>query len=53
MIMQYGKTIKDKIQAEVNGEISGTPCNVFDLSAGKDLVLIVKEIQTGDITYPD
>lgn len=53
MILQYGKTIKDKISAEKNGEISGTPCNVFDLSAGKDFVMVVKEIQTGDITYPD
>ena len=53
MIFQYGKTIKDKIQAERNGEISGKPCNVFDLSEGKDFVLVVKEIQTGDETYPD
>ena len=53
MIFQYGKTIKDKILAEKNGEISGVPCNVFDLSAGKDFVLLVKEIQTGDETYPD
>ena len=53
MIFQYGKTIKDKIQTERNGEISGVPCNVFDLSAGKDFVLVVKEIQTGDETYPD
>ncbi len=53
MIFQYGKTIKDKIQAEKNGEISGVPCNVFDLAAGKDFVLVVKEIQTGDETYPD
>jgi hypothetical protein len=53
MIMQYGKTIKDKIMAEKNGEISGVPCNVFDLSAGKDFVMVVKEIQTGDETYPD
>jgi hypothetical protein len=53
MIWQYGKTIKDKISAERNGEISGVQCNVFDLSAGKDFVLVVKEIQTGDETYPD
>lgn len=53
MIFQYGKTIKDKISAERNGEISGVSCNVFDLSAGKDFVLVVKEIQTGDETYPD
>lgn len=53
LIMQYGKTIKDKIQAERNGEISGVSCNVFDLKSGKDFVLVVKEIQTGDETYPD
>ena len=53
MIFQYGKTIKDKILGEKNGEISGVGCNVFDLSAGKDFVLIVKEIQTGDEIYPD
>ncbi len=53
MIFQYGKTIKDKILAEKNGEISGVSCNVFDLTHGKDFVLLVKEIQTGDETYPD
>jgi hypothetical protein len=53
LIFQYGKTIKDKILAEKNGEISGVGCNVFDLSSGKDFVLLVKEIQTGDETYPD
>ena len=52
MIFQYGKTIKDKIAAERTGEVS-SPCNVFDLSAGKDFVLLVNEIQTGDETYPD
>lgn len=53
MILQYGKQIKDKITAEMNGEITGEQCNVFDLTAGKDLTLIVKE--TGDangITFP-
>lgn len=53
LIFQYGKTIKDKILAEKNGEISGISCNVFDLAGGKDFVLIVKEIQTGDEVYPD
>lgn len=53
MIMQYGKTIKDKISAERNGEISGENVNVFSLDSGKDFVLVVKEIQTGDETYPD
>lgn len=53
MIYQYGKTIKDKISAERNGEITGVECNVFSLEKGKDFVLLVKEIQTGDETYPD
>ena len=53
MIYQYGKTIKDKIQQEKNGEISGVPCNVFSLQSGKDFVIIAKEIKTGDDTYPD
>lgn len=53
MIFQYGKTIKDKILAEKNGEISGVSCNIFDLAVGKDFVVLVKEIQTGDETYPD
>ena len=53
MVFQYGKTIKDKINAEKNGEISGVGVNVFDLSNGKDFVLLVKEISTGDDTYPD
>ncbi|HQJ56991.1 MAG TPA: hypothetical protein PLH46_05045 [Caldisericia bacterium] len=52
LIMQYGKTIKDKILSEKNGEVN-SPCNVFDLAKGKDFVLLVKEIQTGDETYPD
>jgi hypothetical protein len=33
MIFQYGKTIKDKILAEKNGEISGVSCNVFEFSS--------------------
>ena len=53
MIFQYGKIIKDKILAEKNGEITGVGCNVFSLDSGKDFVLLVKEIQTGDETYPD
>ena len=42
MIFQYGKTIKDKISAEKNGEISGVGVNVFDLANGKDFVLTTK-----------
>lgn len=53
MIFQYGKTIADKIKTEMNGEITGEKCNVFKVETGKDFVLVVKEIQTGDETYPD
>lgn len=52
MVLQYGKQIKEKIVAEMNGDISGEKCNVFDLSVGKDLTLIVKETG-GDDSYPD
>lgn len=53
LIFQYGKTLKDKITAEKNGEISGESVNVFNLEAGKDFVLLVKQIDTGDEKYPD
>lgn len=53
MVFQYGTQIKDKIAAERNGEITGEPCNVFNLQTGKDFRLIVKEIDTGDATFPD
>lgn len=53
MIFQYGKQIKDKLAAEKNGEITGEPCNIFNLQSGKDFRLIVKEIDTGDATFPD
>jgi hypothetical protein len=44
MVFSFGHKIKEKIAAEQSGDISGTPCNVFDISNGKDFVLIVKEI---------
>ena len=53
MAFQYGKQIKDKISAERNGDITGEPCNIFNLQSGKDFRLIVKEIDTGDATFPD
>lgn len=53
MIFQYGKTIKDKITSEKTGEISGESCNIFKLDDGKDFVLLVKEVDTGDGVYPD
>jgi hypothetical protein len=54
MIFQYGKIIRDKILSEKNGDITGEECTVFDISQGKDFVLIVKETQTeqGEL-FPD
>lgn len=43
LIYPYGYTIKEKINSERNGEVTGVPCNVFDLAKGKDFKLIIKE----------
>ncbi len=44
MIFPFGIKIKNKINEERTGEITGTPTNVYDLVSGKDFVLIVKEV---------
>ncbi len=44
MIFPFGIKIKNKINEERTGEITGTPNNVYDLVNGKDFVCIVKEI---------
>ena len=43
LVYPYGYTIKEKINSERNGEVTGEPCNVFDLVKGKDFKLIIKE----------
>jgi len=43
LVFPYGYTIKEKINSERNGDVTGEPCNVFDLATGKDFVLIIKE----------
>lgn len=43
MIFSYGHKIKEKINAEKNGEVDG-PCNVFDMGNGKDFRLIIKPV---------
>jgi len=43
LIYPYGYTIKEKINSERNGEVTGLPCNVFDLAKGKEFKLIIKE----------
>ena len=44
MIYNFGYKIKEKLEQERTGEITGTPCNIFDLANGKDFVLILKEV---------
>lgn len=43
LVFPYGFTIKEKINGERNGDVSGKPCNVFDLAKGKDFKLIIKD----------
>lgn len=43
LVWPYGHQIKEKINIERNGEVSGQKCNVFDMVEGKDLRLIIKE----------
>jgi hypothetical protein len=44
MIFPFGIKIKNKINEEKTGEITGSATNVYDLVYGKDFVCIVKEI---------
>lgn len=43
LVYPFGYTIKEKINSERNGEVTGEPCNVYDLAKGKDFKLIIKE----------
>jgi len=43
LVYPYGFTIKEKINSERQGEVSGVPTNIFDLAKGKDFRLIIKE----------
>jgi len=42
MIFSYGKQIKDIIEAERNGDITGVKCNIFSPDRGKDFILMAK-----------
>ena len=44
MILPFGIKIKNKINEEKTGDITGTQVNVYDIANGKDFVCIVKEI---------
>lgn len=41
LVYPYGAKIKEKINAELNGEV-GDKCNVFDFVTGKDFRLVIK-----------
>lgn len=43
MVFSYGYQIKEKIEAERKGEVSGDKVNIFDFVTGKDFRLIIKE----------
>jgi len=43
MIFPYGYQIKEKIESERKGELTGEKINVFDFVNGKDFRLIIKE----------
>jgi len=43
LVYPYGYTIKEKINSERNGEVTGEPCNIFDITNGKEFKLIIKE----------
>jgi len=44
MIFSYGTKIKEKMEQELNGTITGTKCNVFSLVKGKDFRICLKTI---------
>lgn len=44
MVMPFGYKIKEKINLEMTGEITGSKCNVYDLANGKDFVLMCKQV---------
>lgn len=43
LVYPYGYTIKEKINSERNGEVTGEPCDIFHIEGGKDFRLIIKE----------
>ena len=52
MVFSYGYKIKEKINLEKTGEVTGVQCNVFDFAKGKDFMLIMKENKTPKGTFP-
>jgi len=44
MVYPYGYKIKEKINLEKTGEISGKKCNIFDPANGKDFRIFIREI---------
>jgi hypothetical protein len=52
MVFSYGYKIKEKINIENTGEVTGVPCNVFDFGKGKDFMLLIKENKTPLGVFP-
>ncbi len=46
LVYPYGAKIKGKINSEINGDVSGEKCNIFDFVTGKDFRLIIKIVKT-------
>lgn len=44
LVFPYGIKIKNKINLEKTGEVTGKKCNVFDPANGKDFRFILKEV---------
>lgn len=53
LIFPYGYKIKEKINLENTGEVTGVQCNIFDFAKGKDFTLIIKENKTPQGTFPN
>ncbi len=44
MVFKYGQKIKEKIDQELSGLITGEKCNVFNLVKGKNFRLVLKSV---------
>jgi len=53
LVFPYGYKIKEKINLENTGEVTGVKCNIFDFGKGKDFMLIIKERKTSVGVFPD
>lgn len=52
MVFPFGIKVKNKIENEKTGEITGTQVNIYNMAEGKDFICIVKEVG-GFANYDD